>query len=146
MNTDDKFCIQIMSQSVSFKESTSLSSSFRLLQGHHKVQAILLLSASPPRRAQLRKDQRPVRQHPPQQNQSDNYLFLKGQSKLKPMLWKTNSSVRPGLGLHLPQGESDGDQQLLAMTHGHSRPINTPVCFRTFNACSFPGDWIWRDN
>lgn len=43
MNTDDKFCIQITSQSVNFKESTSLSSSFRLLQGHCKVQAILLL-------------------------------------------------------------------------------------------------------
>ena len=49
MNTDDKFCIQIRSQSVNFKESASLSSSFRLLQGHRKVQATLLLCTSPPK-------------------------------------------------------------------------------------------------
>lgn len=38
MNTDDKFCIQMMSQSVNFKESASLLFSFRLCQGHHRVQ------------------------------------------------------------------------------------------------------------
>lgn len=38
MNTDDEFCIQMISQSVIFKESTSLSFSFRLCQGHHRVQ------------------------------------------------------------------------------------------------------------
>lgn len=47
MNTDDKFCIQIMSQSVNFTESTSLLSSFRLLQGHRRVRAVPLLRNSP---------------------------------------------------------------------------------------------------